>query len=61
MLRTFLSIIALGGLIAASETPSAACDTIFVNGEKKVICSPPPTPPPGSDCRGPACRPKPTK
>jgi hypothetical protein len=58
-MRTLLySTIMLGALMAGSGAASARCDTIIVNGEKKVICSPDPSPP---VCHGPACPTKPTK
>jgi hypothetical protein len=59
-MRTLLySTIMFSAVMAAtSGTATAGCDTIIVNGEKRVICSPDPAPP---VCRGPACPSKPTK
>jgi hypothetical protein len=59
--RAALFLTAATAIVLAAQVPAAAeCNTIYVNGQARVICSPPPPPPPGTGC-GVFCRPAPTR
>jgi hypothetical protein len=51
---------AMIAVVLGTQLAAAGCQTVYVNGQPRQICTPDPSPPPGTGC-GVFCRPAPTR